>query len=432
MSPQPPVRRPYLVGVVLAIFFVIALLTNILGPIIPDIIHSFHLTLTAAGFLPFAFFIAYGVASIPAGILVEWLSEKKVILAGFGLAFAGALFFAVFPVYPVASASSFLIGVGMALLQVAINPLLRVAGGSEHFAFNATLSQLVFGCASFISPLVYSYFVRNLESGAADRAGILVRMLAGVVPSGLAWISVDWLLAASAAIMVALLALVRFPKVERQEDEKSGNWQTHRSVFRMPVVLLFFASTFAYVGAEQGTANWMSQFLATYHHRDPQTTGALAVSWFWGLMTAGCAIGVVLVRRFDSRKVLIGGSSLTLLMLTLAVFGSDAVSVVAFPLIGLGASAMWPMIVSLALNSVSEHHGTVSGILCTGIAGGAIVPLAIGYLSDHFGLRVGILLLYLVFGWVLGIGFWANPIVNNETVASRAKAEGSSAIELVP
>jgi fucose permease len=119
-------------------------------------------------------------------------------------------------------------------------------------------------------------------------------------------------------------------------------------------------------------------------------------------------------------------------MLTLAVFGSDAVSVVAFPLIGLGASAMWPMIVSLALNSVSEHHGTVSGILCTGIAGGAIVPLAIGYISDHFGLRVGILLLYLAFGWVLGIGFWANPIVNNETVASRAKAEGSSAIGLVP
>lgn len=423
MNPEKSVeRRPYLVGVVLAIFFVIALLTNILGPIIPDIIHSFRLTLTAAGFLPFAFFIAYGVASIPAGILVEWLSEKTVILAGFGLAFAGALFFAVVPVYTVAITSLFLIGVGMALLQVAINPLLRVAGGSEHFAFNATLSQLVFGCASFLSPLVYSYLVRNLESGAPRRAGLLIGVLAAVVPTGLAWVSCYWLLAAGSAIMIALLALVRFPTVERQEDEKAGNWQTHRSVFRMPVVLLFLASTFAYVGAEQGTANWMSQFLATYHHRDPQTTGALAVSWFWGLMTAGCVIGVILVRRFDSRKVLIGGSCLTLVMLTIALFGSDSVSVVAFPLVGLGASAMWPMIVSLGLNSVAEHHGTVSGILCTGIAGGAVVPLGIGYLSDHFGLRVGIMLLYLAFGWVLGIGFWANPIVNNETVASRANA----------
>jgi fucose permease len=423
MSPEQPARSRYMVGVVLAIFFVIALLTNILGPIIPDIIRSFHLTLTAAGFLPFAFFIAYGVASIPAGILVEWLSEKRVILAGFTLAFAGALFFALVPVYTVAIGSLFLIGTGMALLQVAINPLLRVAGGSEHFAFNATLSQLVFGGASFISPLVYSYLVRNLEKGAPQSSDALIKTLAAVVPQGLAWISVYWLLAASSAIMVAVLALIRFPKVERQEDEKAGSWETHRNVFRMPVVLLFFASTFAYVGAEQGTSNWMSQFLATYHHADPQTTGAQAVSWYWGLMTAGCVVGVMLLRWFDSRKILIGGSCLTLVMLTMALFGSDAVSVVAFPLVGLGASAMWPMIVSLGLNSVGAHHGTVSGILCTGIAGGAVVPLGIGYLSDHFGLRAGIMLLYLAFGWVLSIGFWANPIVNNETVSSRAKAK---------
>jgi fucose permease len=422
MSPQKSsARRPYLVGVVLAIFFVIALLTNILGPIIPDIIRSFRLSLTAAGFLPFAFFIAYGVASIPAGMLVEWLGEKKVVLGGFGLAFSGALLFAIVPVYPVAVTSLFLIGVGMALLQVAINPLLRVAGGSEHFAFNATLSQLVFGGASFISPLVYSYLVRSLESGARNGSGFFIGMLAAVVPQNLSWVSVYWILAGSSALMIALLSMIRFPKVELQADEKFGTWQTHRKVFRNPVVLLFFCSTFAYVGAEQGTANWMSQYLATYHHADPQTTGAQAVSWYWGLMTAGCVIGVMLLRRFDSRRVLIGGSCLTLVMLTVALFGSDAVSIVAFPLVGLGASAMWPVIVSLGLNSVSEHHGTVSGILCTGIAGGAVVPLGIGYLSDRFGLRVGITLLYLAFGWVLSIGFWANPIVNNETVSSRAK-----------
>jgi hypothetical protein len=53
---------------------------------------------------------------------------------------------------------------------------------------------------------------------------------------------------------------------------------------------------------------------------------------------------------------------------------------------------------------------------------GAVVPLGIGYLSDRFRLRVGIMLRYVAFGWVLSIGFWANPIVNNETVGSRAKA----------
>ena len=412
-------RRPYLVVVVLAIFVVIALLTNILGPIIPDIIRSFKLSLTAAGFLPFAFFIAYGVASIPAGMLVESIGEKRVILAGFGLALAGALFFALVHVYAAAIPSLFLIGMGMAMLQVAINPLLRVAGGSEHFAFNATLSQLVFGAASFLGPLVYSYLVRNLDAGAHD---IITGALATVTPPKLAWISVYWVLAVTAAVMIALLALIHFPRVERQEDEITGDWQTNRKVFRMPVVLLFFASTFFYVGAEQGTADWMSQFLKTYHQFDPETVGAQAVSWFWGLMTAGCVIGVVLLKIFDSRKVLIGGSCMTIAAFTVALLSPREVSVIAFPLMGLGASAMWPVIVSLGLNSVAEHHGTVAGILCTGIAGGAAVPLAIGYLSDHFGLRIGIMLLYVAFGWVLSIGFWANPIVNNETISSKAKS----------
>jgi len=68
-------RNAYLVGLVLLIFFAVSLLTNVLGAIIPDIIESFGLTLTAASLLPFSFFIAYGVISIPAGILVETFQE---------------------------------------------------------------------------------------------------------------------------------------------------------------------------------------------------------------------------------------------------------------------------------------------------------------------------------------------------------------------
>jgi FHS family L-fucose permease-like MFS transporter len=140
-------------------FFVISLLTNILGPIVPDIISSFHVSLTAAGFLAFAFFIAYGVMSIPAGVLMERFTEKPVMVAAFLMGTLGSLSFALFPRYRVAIVSLFLIGAGMATLQAAINPLLRVPGGEEHYAFNSTLAQLVFGSASFISPRIYSYLV---------------------------------------------------------------------------------------------------------------------------------------------------------------------------------------------------------------------------------------------------------------------------------
>src|SRR5712692_7966831 len=150
-------RSRYTVSLVFLTFFVISLLTNILGPIVPDIINSFHVSLTAAGFLAFAFFIAYGVMSIPAGFLVERFTEKPVMILAFLVGALGSLSFALFPQYRVAIVSLFVMGAGMATLQVAVNPLLRVAGGEEHYAFNSTLAQLVFGSASFISPRFYFY-----------------------------------------------------------------------------------------------------------------------------------------------------------------------------------------------------------------------------------------------------------------------------------
>ena len=152
-----------MVGIVMLTFFVISFLTNIFGPLIPDMINGFNLSLTLVAILPFAFFIAYGVMSIPAGMLIEKYKEKKIMVAAFIVAFAGSLILAVFPNYLSALGSLFLIGCGMAMLQVVINPLLRISGGEENYAFYSILAQLIFGLASFISPLVYSRIVLNLK-----------------------------------------------------------------------------------------------------------------------------------------------------------------------------------------------------------------------------------------------------------------------------
>jgi fucose permease len=222
--------------------------------------------------------------------------------------------------------------------------------------------------------------------------------------------------------MIVVLFFTHFPKVERKEDERAGSSQMYRELLRKPIVWFFFLAVFAYVGSEQGTANWMSEFLSKYHGYDPHTTGATAVSWFWGLLTAGCFIGMLLLKIFDSRYVLIGTCLGALLCLTAALFGPANVSVIAFPLIGLFASVMWPILVSLGLNSVSEHHGSFAGILSTGIMGGAVVPVIIGRIGDHFGLRAGVAFLYVTFACVLSVGFWAKPLISNATVSFK-KAE---------
>ena len=364
-------RNPYMVSLVLLTFFVISLLTNILGPIVPDIISSFHVSLTAAGFLAFAFFIAYGVASIPAGFMVERFGEKPVMIVSFLAGTLGSLSFALFPRFGVAVFSLIMIGAGMATLQVAINPLLRVSGGEEHYAFNSALAQLVFGSASFLSPRIYSYLVLNLENTAGVR-NVLLRVLGRLTPAELPWASIYWIFAATALLMMAILSLSKFPTVQHTDDERAGSSQMYRSLARQRVVWMYFVAMFAYVGCEQGTADWISTFLHQYHGFDPHTTGAAAVSWFWGLLTAGCLLGLLLLKIYDSRRVLIGACAGALLCLSAALYGPTSVSVIAFPAIGLFASVMWPIVVSLALNSVTEYHGSFSGILGTGIIGGAV------------------------------------------------------------
>jgi fucose permease len=408
-------RHPFIVLLVFLIFFAISFLTNILGPLVPDIIDGFELSLALAGFLPFAFFVAYGVMSIPAGMLMERYREKAVMLAAFVLAFAGSLLFASFPSFPVALTSLFLIGIGMTMLQVAINPLLRVAGGEEHFAVNSVIGQLVFGAASFVSPYVYSYLVTNLQ-GYQGGGSWVVDTLAGLVPASLPWVSLYWVFTVVTLLMVAILAAVRLPKVELKEDERAGAWQTHKQLLENPFVLLYFLGIFCYVGSEQGVANWISKFLNTYHGFDPQVEGAHAVAYFWGLLTAGCLLGLVLLKLFDCRRVLIGFSAAAILSLTVALFGSAQASYYSFMMVGFFLSVMWSVIFSLALNSVAQHHGSFSGILCTGIVGGAFVSLAVGWLGDHFGLRVGMTLLYLTLGYILAIGFWARPLIDNATL----------------
>ncbi|MBP6056024.1 MAG: MFS transporter [Cytophagaceae bacterium] len=387
-------KNIYLVSIILLTFFVISFISNIIGPIIPDLIRTFHLSLTLVSLLPFAFFIAYGVTSIPAGILLETFHEKKVMLMAFSLATLGSLLIVLSPHYLTALISLFLIGSGMAMLQVVINPLLRTAGGEENYANYSVWAQLIFGFASFLSPMVYQYFI-----------GI-----------NLPWLSLYILFIGISAIMMLVTVSTPFPKVELANDEKPGAIAIHLELFKNKQVILYFLAMLCYVGTEQGIATWISQFLQTYHGLNPQIDGANTIAYYWGLMTAGGILGIVLLKLLDSRIVLVAFTFLAMIALAFALYGNATMALIAFPLIGFFASVMYPIIFSLALNSVSEHHGSFAGIIVTGIVGGAIFPFIVGGIGDIFGLKTGMSILFLSMGYIFSIGFWAKPLVSNKRI----------------
>ena len=393
-------KSTLLMAYIMVIWFVISFVTNLLGPLMPIIIHDFHLSLGLAGFLPFSFFLAYGLISIPAGALVEARGPRTTLLIAFALNLTGCLAISLYPVYAVVIGGLFVIGLGMAMLQVVINPLMRTTGGEARFAFFAVMAQLVFGLASYLSPLVFSALMR--QPGAAQRP--------------LVWVEFYWVFVVVYLLLIVTTARITIPRVTLAESERTGTLAAYRSLIGERPVQLFFLGIIAYVGTEQSLADWMSQFLSTYHHFSPTAEGAHAVGLFWLLMSVGCLLGLVLLRLLDAKVVLAVFTVLAIACVALALFGSADVSLRAFPAAGFFLSVMWSIIFSLALNSVSRHHGAFSGILCTGILGGAVVPLLVGTLGDRIGLRLAMLTVFVTLGFILSIAGWARPLIRNGTV----------------
>ena len=380
-----------MLALIMAFWFTISFITNILGPLIPDIIHNFNLSdLAMAGFIPTSFFIAYAIMSVPAGLMIDRFGEKPVLFLGFLMPFIGTTLFACIHTYPMLLASSFIIGLGMAMLQTVLNPLQRVVGGEENYAFVAEVAQFVFGIASFLSPLVYTYLIHELNPDIyTEGRNFFIDLLAGITPPDLPWVSLYWVFTLLLLVMLVAVGLSRFPKIELKEDEKGGSKDSYLALFRQKYVWLFFLGIFCYVSTEQGTSIFMSTFLEQYH-------------------------GVKLI---DSKRLLQLSGGLTIILLLTALFGSKEASIIAFPAIGFSISMMYSIVFSLALNSASQHHGSFAGILCSAIVGGAGGPMIISMLADATSLRTGMLIILVFVGYITFIGFWAHPLINNKTVS---------------
>jgi MFS transporter, FHS family, L-fucose permease len=392
-------NRALIIGYILCVWFVISFVTNIIGPLMPIIIRAFGLSFGLAGFLPFSFFLAYGVISIPAGMMVERFGARAILLAAFALNLLGSAAIAWLPSYLVVIGGLFVIGLGMAMLQVVINPLTRAAGGEAHFAFFSVMGQLVFGAASFVSPLAFAALMARGNEAP--------------------WVTFYGAFAAVFVFVILVTRALPLPSVELKDDERAGTRRLYWQLLSDRQVRLFFLGIVAYVGTEQSLANWMSQFLSTYHGLSPTVEGAHAVAMFWGLMSVGCLLGLLLLRLIDSRVVLAMFSVAAIVCIALALFGPARVAVQAFPAAGFFLSVMFSIVFSLALNSLPRHHGAFSGILCTGILGGALLPLLVGLLGDWLGLRAALTVLFATVGYVLSVSFWARPLIRNETVTLR-------------
>jgi len=389
-------RLLFFITVLLYISF--GLLTSVIGVIIDRFQAEYNVSLTIAALLPFAFYLSYGLVSIPFGMAMDKYGSKSILLSGTVLMAIGSFLCFLTNNYIIIIMVIFLVGVGVTAIQVAGNPFIRELDTPDKYTANLTI---VIGIGAFgyaFSPLLVPLMQSN----------------------GFSWKSVYILFAIINALILIILALSEFPEVRLNEDEKI-NYSKIRSLLGNPVILTYSLGIFLYVGAEVGVSSYIVTYMNKIHNVNntqsfwnqnsimysafPSKT-ALVVSLFWLFQAIGRLIISQLMKFFSERKIFIFHSMATVIALIVAVLGNSNTSLVAFTLVGYFTCASFTSIFSAAINSFEENHGTISGILGTMIAGGAFIGWLVGFVGQHTSMRWGMMINVLAFLYVTALAVW--------------------------
>jgi len=388
-------QNKYLLFVTALLYISFGLLTSVLGVIIDKFQIEYHVSLTTAALLPFAFFLSYGLTSIPFGMAMDKYGAKSILLLGTVLMTLGSFLCFISNNYMVVILVIFLVGVGVTAIQVAGNPFIRELDTPGKYTANLTMIIGIGALGYAFSPLLVPLMQSN----------------------GFSWKSVYLLFGIINAVILFMLALSKFPDIKLQEDEKI-NLSKIKFLLKSPIILTYSLGIFLYVGAEVGVSSYIITYMNKIHGMSnsqsfwnegsfmnavfPSKT-ALVVALFWLLQAFGRLIISLLMKYVSEKKIFIFHSLCTVLALIIAIAGDATTALVAFALVGYFTCASFTSIFSAAINSFKGNHGTISGILGTAIVGGAFIGWLVGFTGQVSTMRWGMMINVLAFIYVFAL-----------------------------
>lgn len=314
-----------------------------------------------AGLLPFFGFIAFALFSVPGGVLMDKKGKKYLMLLSLGIVLAGEALPAIATGYAMLVAAIFLIGIGMTLLQVAGNPIMRDVSGEGRFARNLTFAQFIKGLGSIAGPAV----------------------AIALVSRGLPWNSIFTVFGAVVAVTLVGVALLRVDE-RRGEDKPPASIASSFALLGDPYVFAMILGLFLYVGAEVGMNSWIATFLNQRFQFDLASLATGGIAFFFVALSLGRLVGSAVLNFMSARRFLVVTAALSVLGTLGIVVGSKEVAVASIFLAGLGFGNVFPLIFSILIDRMPERSAELSGLLCMAIAGGALVPLVMGAVNDAF------------------------------------------------
>lgn len=395
-NPDGKATKPYdnnntfALVVLTSLFFMWGFITCLNDILIPHLKDAFTLNYTRAMLIQFTFFGAYFIVSLPSGMIVDKIGYKRGIVIGLITAGIGTLLF-----YPAAGIRSysmflgafFILAAGITLLQVAANPYVTILGKPETASSRLNLTQAFNSLGTFLAPFFGSFLI--LSEVAKDIGEISTADKEAAAAS----VQMPYLLLTVVLFIIAAIIFKTKLPVIKGEDLKTNGVEgvsdaVHTSAWKYPHLLLGAVAIFVYVGAEVSIGSFLVNFMC-----DDKIAGFSAekagyfISFYWGGAMVGRFIGSAVLRRIKPGHVLAFNAFMATLMVVITILTSGYVAMVAILLVGLFNSIMFPTIFTLGVDSLGEHTGQGSGILCMAIVGGAIVPLVQGYFADQIGIQ---------------------------------------------
>lgn len=388
--------------VLTTLFFMMGFITCMNDILIPHLKDIFDLTYVQAMLIQFCFFTAYAIMSIPMGYLVGKIGYKNGVISGFVLTAIGCLLF-----YPAAGSHSyatflgalFILASGVTLLQVAGNPYVTLLSKPGKESATLTLVQAFNSLGTTIAPQIGAFLILADATRTVSKA------------EQISSVQIPYLgLAGLLIILAVFVKMIRLPDARKiAEEESEHNHDGKHSVWQYRHLVFGAAGIFCYVGAEVSIGSLLVSVLGYLKGLD-HASAAKYLSFYWGGAMVGRFLGSAIMAKIAPNRYLAFNATAAVALLGVAMLAGKAsadVAMWALLAIGFFNSIMFPTIFSLATKGLGRFTSSASGVLCTAIVGGAVVPVVQGWAADTYGLMISFVVsaicyVYIVFFAIKG------------------------------
>jgi fucose permease len=324
------------------------------------------LTDSEANLFPSLVFFWFLIFSVPTGMLMNRIGRKRTVLLSLVVTFVSLLIPIFGSSFNVMLIAFSLLGIGNALMQTSLNPLMSNLIGGDKLASALTFGQFIKAIASFLAPYIAMW-------GAT-----------GLLPA----FGLGWRVLFPVYMIISLLAIVLLGATPIEEEKAEGRASTFVeciSLLKKPFILLSFLGIMCHVGIDVGTNTTAPKILMERLGMTLDDAG-FATSLYFIFRTMGCLLGAGILQKMSGKKFFaISVACMLAAMIGLFVFDTKAMIYVCIALIGFGNSNVFSIILSQALMAEPQKKNEVSGLMIMGLFGGTVFPLAMGLASDAVG-----------------------------------------------